>query len=171
MAAPYRRLLLALVPLLLLATPARAASGQGAGFGPVIGLTWHGSFSMGWELSGTLGVPLLHFTAGGSYQVRSSSEDARYFHYLAWEPWLFVGGTLGLALTEEPQAKLLYGAWEGWTQDVGDALFEENYDFLDDSSRFHWVFSLSVGWRGFGSTQQFYLTPKIWRIQGWDFFT
>ncbi|MEY4544483.1 MAG: hypothetical protein RL685_678 [Pseudomonadota bacterium] len=172
MAASVRRILLALLPLLLLATPARAASGEGAGFGPVIGLTWNGSVSVGWEASASLGIPLARFAAGGSYQLRSSSsKDARYFHYLAWEPWLFVGATVGLALTDEPQAKVLYGAWAGWAQDAGDALFDGNSDFLDDDTRFHWVFSLSVGWRGFGSTQQFYLTPKLWRIQGWDFFT
>ena len=172
MAASYRGVLLpALLPLLLLATPARAASGEGAGLGPVIGVTWHGSFSVGWELAGSFGPPLFRLAAGGSYQVRSGSEDARYFHYVAWEPWIFVGGTLGLALTDEPQPKVLYGAWGGWAQDVGDPLFDGNEDFLDDDTQFHWVFSLSVGWRGLGSTQQFYLTPKIWRIQGWDFFT
>jgi hypothetical protein len=158
--------------LSLLAADARAESGQGAGLGPVIGVTWKGSLSLGWELGGSLGgAPVLRLSMGGSYQLFRDEGDPQYFHYLAWEPWIYVGGTVGLVLTDEPRAQFLYGLWEGWAQDLGDPLFDANYDFLDDDTSLHWVLTLSVGWRGSGRTQQFYLTPKVWRIQGWDFFT
>src|SRR5215510_8579899 len=94
-----------LVALLLVLLPARAhaESGQGAGFGPVLGVTLNGSVSLGWELAGSFGVPLLRLSTGGSYQIVSGGDDAPYFHYLAWEPWLYVGGTLGVAVTDVPE--------------------------------------------------------------------
>lgn len=164
-------LCLPLLSLLSLATQARAESGDGAGFGPVLGVTTDGSVSLGWELSGSYRVPIFRLSAGGSYQLQRAGDDPPYFHYLAWEPWIYVGGTLGVAVPDSPKARIMYGLWEGWANDLHGSLFDDNMDFLDDDTRFHWVFSLSVGWRGMSGTQQFYLTPKIWRLQGWDFFT
>jgi hypothetical protein len=150
---------------------AHATSGDGAGFGPVVGITWNGSLSLGWEASGSYAGPILRLVMGGSYQVRRADSDPIYFHYIAWEPWLFAGGTLGAAVTDEPDVQVLYGLWEGYAQDLGDPLFDDELDYVDDNTRNHWVLSLSVGWRGVGKTQQFYFTPKVWRIRGWDFFT
>jgi hypothetical protein len=167
-----RRLAPSVVLAVLSLTPdASAGSGDGAGIGPVIGITWNGSLSLGWEIGGGFGVPILRLSMGGSYQAYRAGDDPAYFHYVAWEPWLYVGGTVGLALTDEPPVRVLYGLWEGIAQDLGDPLLQEDYDFLDDDTRLHWLLTLSIGWRGTGGTQQFYFTPKIWRIQGWDFFT
>jgi hypothetical protein len=167
-----RHLTSAALALWLFTPDALAESGQGAGLGPVIGVTWNGSLSLGWELGGSFaGATVLRLSMGGSYQLHRGQNDPGYFHYLAWEPWVYVGGTVGLALTDEREVRMIYGLWEGWAQDLGDPLFDASYDFLDDDTRQHWVFSLSLGWRGMGKTQQFYLTPKVWRIQGWDFFT
>lgn len=162
---------LAVLPLLLVAGQARAESGQGAGFGPVLGFTTSGSVSLGWELSGSFVAPLVRAAAGGSYHLTRHDEDPSYFHYVAWEPWFFAGATLGLAVTDEPQARPLYGLWAGWAQDLSSPLLDGSYDFFDDDTRYHWVLSLTVGWRGIGRTQQFYVTPKIWSLKGWDFFT
>jgi hypothetical protein len=65
---------------------------------------------------------------------------------------------------------VLYGMWEGYAVDAGEPLLEGSMLYLDDNTRFRWVLSLSVGWRGMGDTQQFYVSPKVWRIKGWDFF-
>ena len=153
------------------AAEARAESGDGAGFGPVLGITTDGSVSLGWELSGSYGGPLLRGAVGGSYHLQRSPEQPRYFHYMALEPWVYVGGTLGLAVTDAPTVKVMYGLWEGWAQDLGSPLLDGSYDFVDDDTRYHWVFTLSIGWRGMSGTQQFYITPKIWTLKGWDFFT
>jgi hypothetical protein len=160
-----------LLALLGSAREAHADSGDGVGLGPVFGVTWNGSVSLGWELSGTRWMPLARLAVGGSYQLHRAADDPRYFHYLAWEPWIFVGATVGAALTEERDVRVVYGLWEGYAQDLRDPLLAGNISYLDDDTRPHWVLSLSIGWRGIGGTQQFYLTPKIWRLQGWDFFS
>ncbi len=157
---------------LLLPAGARAESGDGVGFGPVLGITTSGSVSLGWELSGSYyATPLLRVALGGSYHLQRKGDDPQYFHYLALEPWIYVGATLGVAGTSESDTRLLYGLWEGWAQDLDAPLLSNSFEFVDDDTRFHWVFSLTIGWRGIGRTQQFYITPKIWRIKGWDFFT
>jgi hypothetical protein len=163
----------ALFTLLVLALPldARADSGDGVGFGPVLGITTNGSLSLGWELSGSYRLPLVRLALGGSYQLEREGDDPRYFHYAAWEPWVYVGGTLGAALTDGGEGRVVYGLWEAYAQDLGDPLFDANYNYLDDDEGPHWILSLSIGWRGIGGTQQFYFTPKIWRFQGWDFFS
>src|SRR5688572_20219238 len=76
---------LSIVLLVMFARDARADSGDGAGVGPVIGMTWNGSFSLGWEVGGSLSNPLLRLAAGGSYHLTRAEDDPRYFHYLAWE--------------------------------------------------------------------------------------
>lgn len=137
----------------------------------MLGITTDGSVSLGRELAGG-GAPILRFAVGGSYQVQRAGDDPGYFHYLAFEPWLVAGVTLGGAVTDAGDAKFMYGIWEGWANDLGDSLLDGSHSFIDDDTRFHWVFSLSVGWRGVGAgTHQFYITPKVWRIKGWDFFT
>jgi hypothetical protein len=157
--------------LAVFAHDAHAASGNGAGLGPVVGITWNGSLSLGWEVSGSYGVPILRLALGGSYQLHRADGDPSYFHYLAWEPWIFAGGTLGVAATDGPDAQVVYGLWGGYAEDLGDAFFDGELDYLNDETQNHWILSLSIGWRGIGKTQQFYFTPKVWRMRGWDFFT
>src|SRR5690606_2313409 len=85
------RLTLCLAALLSFsAAEARAESGDGAGLGPVLGITTDGSVSLGWELSGTYRGPLLRGALGGSYHLQRSPEQPRYFHYVAVEPWYIV---------------------------------------------------------------------------------
>lgn len=146
------------------ASGARAESGDGVGVGPVIGITWHDSVSLGWELAGARGPgPFARFSVGGSYHLSAHADDPAYFHYVAWEPWAYIGGTLGASLTDQRDVRVVYGLWEGLGKSVHGTIY--------DDDTLHWAVSLSIGWRGIGSTHQFYLTPKLWRIQGWDFFT
>ena len=163
------------LPLLVLPSlvaEARAESGEGVGAGPVLGVTLNGSFSVGWELGGSFrAAPLSRGALGGSYQLSLAEGDPQYFHYLAWEPWLFVGATLGAALTSERDVRVVYGLWEGLAETLDTSPFDLDSGYLDDDSRFQWLLSLSIGWRGIGRTQQFYLTPKVWYFQGWDLFT
>lgn len=162
---------LGVVGLMSLAEDAGAASGDGVGLGPVVGITWRGSVSLGWELSGSYRSPLLRLATGGSYQPWRAEGDPKSVHYLAWEPWLFAGATVGLAVTDELEGRFLYGLWAAYAQDLGDPLFDSELDFVDDDVGYQWVLSLSIGWRGIGGTQQFYLAPKLYRYQGFDFFT
>ncbi|HEU4580997.1 MAG TPA: hypothetical protein VFS67_22215 [Polyangiaceae bacterium] len=152
----------------LVVRSARASDdGQGVGFGPLLSFSADDSIYVGWELAGA-GNILFRGSLGGAYRVvQQHSDDPAFFHYVAWEPWGYVGGTLGLALTD-PQPRVMYGLWEGLGQSlsgvsnsVGGGLF--------DSTELQWVFSIAIGWRGVGSTQTFYLTPKLWRMHGWQF--
>jgi hypothetical protein len=140
--------------------------GEGVGFGPVLTFSADDSIYVGWELAATSNI-LLRGSLGGAYRVVQHSDDPAFFHYVAWEPWAYVGGTLGLALTD-PQPRVMYGLWEalgqslsGVSNSVGGGLF--------DSTELQWVFSIAIGWRGIGSTQSFYVTPKLWRMHGWQF--
>lgn len=154
-----------------LAREAQAGSGDGVGLGPVFGITTEGSLSLGWELGGSYRGPLAHASLGGSYQLKREGNDPAYYHYLVLEPWFVVGGTIGAGLTDTREVRFVYGLWEGYTADLDDPLLTGGVKYVDDDTRFHWVFSLSIGWRGAGDTQLFYVTPKVWRLKGWDFFT
>ena len=54
--------------------------------------------------------------------------------------------------------------------DTADGEIQRAYGFLvtatRDSQR-QWVVTIAIGWRGIGSMQQFYLTPKLFRMNGW----
>ena len=67
----------------------------GGGAGPVFAWGTHG-FTPGWEVSATLGSPLLRLALGGDY-LRGES-GMGFAHYLAYEPGSFVGATAGAAL-------------------------------------------------------------------------
>jgi hypothetical protein len=161
------RIALLLAALLLAAvlhtTAASAEDGDGVGFGPVLAFSTTDATSLGWELAATLNGhgPLSHFTLGGSYRLSAQPRDPAYFHYLAWEPWVYVGGTLGAALTDQFQPRVVYGVWEGLPQSLDGELFAD--------SALQWVFTITIGWHGVGGTQQFYITPKMWRMHGYDF--
>ena len=124
------------------------------------------SIYVGWELAATRHI-FLRGSIGGAYGIVRRADDPALFHYAAWEPWGYLGGTLGLAVTDT-EPRVMYGLWEalgqslsGQDDSLGGGLF--------DSSELQWVFSIAIGWRGVGSTQSFYLTPKLWRMHGWQF--
>jgi hypothetical protein len=158
-----------LVASLLCSLPVRSArasdDGQGIGFGPVLAFSADDSIYVGWELGATRNI-LLRGSLGGGYSIVRHADDPALVHYIAWEPWGYVGGTLGLAVTD-PSPRVMYGLWEALGQSlsrndsIGGGLF--------DSTELQWVFSIAIGWRGLGGTQTFYITPKLWRMHGWQF--
>lgn len=164
MLAASRRAVSSLL-LLIAQLPAPAASaeeGDGVGVGPVLAFTWPDATSLGWELAGTTaGNTLAHFTLGGCYRISASPTDPGYLHYVAWEPWAYVGGTLGAALTDQFEPRVMYGIWEGLPVSLDGELFDE--------STLQWVFSITIGWRAVGAMRQFYITPKLWRMRSIDF--
>ena len=143
---------------------ARASDdGQGLGVGPVLAFSADDSLYVGWELAATRDL-LVRGSLGGAYSIVRHAGDPTLFHYVAWEPWGYVGGTLGLAVTD-PKPRVMYGLWEalGHSLSGNDSLSGG----LFDSSELQWVFSIAIGWRGVGATQTFYITPKLWRMHGW----
>jgi hypothetical protein len=146
---------------------ASAESGDGVGFGPVFAYSSDDTAHIGWELGAAWQyAPLLRFSLGGSYRVTGGDRRTlAYAHYLAFEPWFYIGGTLGLAADDRGDARGVYGLWEAAPMALGDRRIFSSGDQL------LWAVSLSIGWRGFGSTHQIYLSPKLWRMRGWDFFS
>lgn len=141
--------------------PARAESGDGIGIGPVIAITPRDSVSIGWELGVARPAPFARFSLGGSYHLRPHPKDPPFLHYVAWEPWAYVGGTLGAALTSAGQVRAVLGVWEGFAESFDGDLYGSDGE--------NWVLSLSLGWCAVGSTHQLYSSLKLWRMDGWDF--
>ena len=145
---------------------ARASDdGQGVGFGPLFHFSADGSVYVGWEFAAAHDI-FARGSLGGAYAVVRRAGAPALFHYVAWEPWGYLGGTLGLAVTD-PRPYVMYGLWEA----LGQSLDGNHSDGggLFDSSELRWVLSIAIGWRGLGSRQSFYLTPKLWRMHGWQF--
>lgn len=135
----------------LLVTPcALADDGGGLGAGPVI--AFGRRVALGWEAGATTSLPLLKVSVGGSYALSSRRGVPNSWGYIAYEPWLVVGGTVGLAVSDGLRTtKPLYGVWEGLPFILGDK-----------SSGHNWVLTLTAGWRVLGGEHQFYFTPKVW---------
>jgi hypothetical protein len=146
---------------------ARADGGEGFGFGLVIGYSDNRSWSVGWEAGANTGGPLLKLSLGGSYRVDGESRDPLAIHYVAFEPWLIVGGTVGVAVTNEPEVRVAYGLWEGFAIPLEGDLWGGTAG--DDEHPQSLLFTFAFGWRGFGATQQFYFTPKLWRFSTLEF--
>ena len=128
----------------------------GAGGGPVFAWGEHG-FTSGWELSATFATPLLHMSLGGDYLRGDSGLESA--HYLALEPGLFLGGSLGAAVSGAGVTPYL-GAWAGFALPPDELRSEPIGD--GDYSRLSGVLiSLAIGLRWFDRDVQFYLTPKI----------
>ena len=128
----------------------------GAGGGPVLALSSKGELTAGWELSGLLGSPLLHFVLGGDY-LRGPSKTG-LAHYLAWEPGFIIGGSLGASLADS-EGGLYAGAWAGLgvPSDLRTVpIADSDYSRLEGM-----VFTLCLGYRYNAGAHQFYLAPKL----------
>jgi hypothetical protein len=128
----------------------------GGGAGPVFAWGTHG-FTAGWEVSATLGSPLLRVAVGGDY-LRGAS-GLGFAHYLAYEPGLAVGATAGAAVFDAGVSPYL-GGWAGVAVPSGNLrtipIAETDYSRLAGV-----LISLAIGYRWFGDEHQFYVTPKI----------
>jgi hypothetical protein len=139
---------------------ADAGDGDGEGIGPVFGYSNNRSWSFGWEASIERGAPVFKASIGGVYHVAPQRDDPFTIHYLVFEPWLFVGGTLGFGIADGPHvARPAYGVWEGIPVSL-----EHGGDPLRTATpaRREWMLTFTFGWRGFGPTSQIYFTPKLW---------
>ena len=144
------------------AAGAKADLGDGEGFGPVVGYS-EGSWSFGWEAAISRVSPLVKASVGGVYHVNRRDSAPLTVHYLAYEPWLLLGGTVGVAFADGPHLlRPALGVWQGFPITLtGKDLFSAG------PVERRWVLTLSIGWRWFGwSLSQFYFTPKLWRYSG-----
>jgi hypothetical protein len=151
-----------------MASRAHATPGDGFGAGPVFGIAKDGTFSLGWEVSATTFLPLLKASLGGNYALNATAAQPVAIHYLAFEPWLVIGGTLGAAIADTGEVDFMHGIWEG-------APIALNETLVPDRGTVHpkwaWLLTLTVGCRIFGSgSPQFYFAPKLWRydVYEWD---
>jgi hypothetical protein len=137
------------VAAMLMTPHALADNGGGFGAGPVIAVGRR--IALGWEAGATTSLPLLKVSVGGSYALSSRRGVPNSWGYIAYEPWLVVGATVGVAVDGELRStKTLYGAWQGIPV------------FVDNGSGYNWVLTLAAGWRVLGGEHQFYFTPKAW---------
>jgi hypothetical protein len=129
--------------------PAQADNWDGWGAGPVLGYAFDRGFSFGWEFSGGTTNLALRGATGVFY--RPGAEDPHEIGlYVAYEPWVVVGGTLGFAVSNEG-AKSLYGLWEGLGRPLG---YYAERDYPQT------LVTLTLGWRRIGTTHELYFTPK-----------
>jgi hypothetical protein len=133
--------------------------------GPVIAMRDDGGLALGWELGGAFGHDLAsrvlsRVNVGGSYALFGTSnrgaEDLSVVHYVVWEPWFIVGGTLGVAIDKGARVHPAFGAWEGFPIPLSTD------DEIDSRSPHRIFLSIAFGFRWWGTdVNEFYLTPKI----------
>ena len=133
--------------------------------GPVVAIRDDRGLALGWELGAAFGRGLVsnaltHVNVGGSYALLGTSnegaEDLSVVHYLVWEPWFIVGGTLGVAIDTGARFHPAFGVWEG-------LLVELSTDEEVDPYAPHRIFlSFAFGFRWWGTeVSELYFTPKI----------
>jgi len=157
-----------------------ACGGQQIAAGPVIGYVQGRGFSAGWEAGGgpmrasaknssAPEVPTqdLFLRASGGMSWRpgpAGSAEYDRITYLAWEPWLVVGGTMGLYHSSaSTRFDFLPGAWEAAPWVIGAPRRNLSTDFRYCSPCY--TVSLALGWRWSGASE-FYLTPKLGILNG-----
>jgi len=157
-------------------TPGACGTGEQLAAGPVVGYVQGRGWSGGWEAGGgpmstaTNGDPVpelaLMFaraTVGMSWRPGvPGTEERERITYAAWEPWLLVGGTLGVAHhSGDGSLQRLVGVWEAAPWVFGAP---RRSSPLYSCSPCYTV-SLAIGWRWSG-TGEFYLAPKLGILNG-----
>jgi len=152
--------------------------GQQIAAGPVVGWVSGRGWSAGWEAGGG---PMTTTTGGGDPVVSTASLLARAsvgmswrpplaggdtrerVTYAAWEPWLLVGGTLGVRTSSSDGVHPVFGLWEGLPFVLG-AFKRESLLYRCSPCA---TFSLAFGWR-FDGNGELYLAPKVGILNGTD---
>ena len=152
------------VPLriFLLLAPVGCGTGQQIAAGPVVGYVSGRGLSAGWEVGG--GPTLLaRFSVGMSWRPGSSKMlGSERLSYVAWEPWLLAGGTLGVAHSSATaDVNTMGGVWEGAPWIFG----APTRSILSKQCSPCYTISLAIGWRWSG-TGEFYLAPKLGILNG-----
>jgi len=152
--------------------------GQQIAAGPVVGWVSGRGWSAGWEAGGG---PMTTTSGGGDPVVSTASLLARAsvgtswrpplaggdtrerVTYAAWEPWLLVGGTLGVLTSSSDGVHPVFGLWEGLPFVLG-AFKRESVLYRCSPCA---TFSLAFGWR-FDGNGELYLAPKVGILNGTD---
>jgi hypothetical protein len=139
------------------AAPSSVARAQYTfGGGPVVGWVAGEGLSLGWETTYAYEAPLLYVSAGGSYRIEAP-DGPRAVHYLAWEPWALLGGSLGGAVDDDGRGTVVLGAWEAVPFIVGE-LQEQSWEVARVPAL---VVTLAIGWRWMAGTHEIYVAPKL----------
>ncbi|MFZ4578847.1 MAG: hypothetical protein ACOYOB_10675 [Myxococcota bacterium] len=155
------------LPVLLVAVS--FCSGCFSAVGPVFGYAFDRGGMVGWEISG--GHGLLHGVVGQSIrppdgdwgdgqgeEVQLPAEPTEFLDeesvtYFAVEPWLYLGGTLGVTSSSaDDDVGLCLGAWEGAPIMPWPAL---------PSGELIPFVSAAIGVRWLHGTAELYFTPKV----------
>jgi len=155
---------------------AGCGTGQQIAAGPVVGWVSGRGWSAGWEAGGGPmntssggGDPVLstaslltRFNGGMSWRPPLAGGGTRErVTYLAWEPWLALGGTLGVRTSSTEGVHSLLGLWEGVPFVLG--AFKRSAPLYRCSPCT--TFSLALGWR-FDGAGEIYVTPKVGLLNG-----
>jgi hypothetical protein len=162
------------VSLVLATSLASAACGTGQQLaaGPTFGYVAGHGWSAGWEAGGgpmtapsgggdpapTTGSLLARASVGMSWRpMAPGSAEYERMTYAAWEPWVLVGGTAGIAHSSaDGHLRPLFGLWEAIPYVSGG--FHRTSTLVKCSPCT--TVSLALGWR-WGGASEFYLSPKV----------
>jgi hypothetical protein len=147
------------------------------GVGPVVGITPGRGFVLGWEAGGGADG-LLRANIGGSYRYvrpkiqtttsdyfsdgRSKNLRLELVHYLAYEPGLIGGGTLGIAYSDWEGFAGSYGLWCGMPAPLSDPVLEyQKNPFSGQEGKWTPMIAFTVGWRYLAGEHEVYFAPKF----------
>jgi hypothetical protein len=152
-------------------------TGQQIAAGPVVGWVSGRGWSAGWEAGGgpmttfkggdpTPSTPslLARANVGMSWRPPLAGGDTHErVTYVVWEPWLFLGGTLGIRTSSSDGVHPVFGLWEGVPYVFGAFKREAPLYRCSPCA----TLSVAFGWR-FDGSGEFYLAPKVGILNGTD---
>lgn len=152
--------------------PVACGTGQQVAAGPIFAYVVGRGGAFGWEAGGAPitvrtgaadPVPgseliLARFSTGMTWRRQAAGAAGfERISYVAWEPWFWLGGTLGVAHSSaDGRIRPLLGAWEAVPWVFGGS--PTNGMFLRCAPCF--TISLSIGWR-WGGAGEFFMSPKV----------
>jgi hypothetical protein len=167
------------IPIAAMLVLSACGTGEQLAAGPVVGYVRGRGWSAGWEAgggpmetpsAGTDPVPtdsslFSHFNVGMSWRPGASGTEGRErVTYAAWEPWLLLGGTFGVAHSSaDGNFRPLLGVWEAAPYVHAIRATDTNQALWSCSPCY--TISLAIGWRWAGSGE-FYVAPKFGILNG-----
>jgi len=85
--------------------------------------------------------------------VGGTARAGEHFFYVELDPWLYVGGSLGVGVGGSSGVHPVLGVWDGFPAS------------LPDCNRTDWILTLSAGYRYTG-VHELYFAPKLGRANG-----
>ena len=141
-----------------------------AAVGPQVGYTFDRGVSYGWEGGG--GLAYLRGNVGQVIRPIESKADAEpdtteWVSYVAAEPWIYLGATLGAAYSDEAGLGLAAGLWEGFAIPISRS---GTADFQCGGDPCRPVASIAGGLRYINGEWELYVTPKVGFLQTFTLF-